>query len=108
MQSENLIDDTANFNGAPVYIFSGNNDTFYPQVYQEAQRDYYNNFNANVEYVTLDVGHEIPSIFASNQILNPSNTAYDVSGLMFQHLMSNLPSNSIPTSEWAQGDIDWW
>jgi hypothetical protein len=30
MQSENLIDDTANFNGAPVYIFSGNKDTFYP------------------------------------------------------------------------------
>lgn len=56
----------------------------------------------------MDVGHEIPSAFASNQLLNPSNSPYDLSGNMLKHLMANLQTNAIPTGEWGEGDTNWW
>ena len=46
--ADGLIDDTANFVDAPVYIFSGKNDTTYPPTYQKAQDNYYTNYGANI------------------------------------------------------------
>ena len=61
--ADSLIADTSNINGTPVFIFSGNRDTTYPPVMQEAQRDFYNNYGANVEFVSWDIGHDLPSVF---------------------------------------------
>ena len=39
-----------NLDGAPVYILSGLNDEEVPHKYQEAQRDFYQNFGANIQF----------------------------------------------------------
>lgn len=54
------------------------------------------------------MGHEIPSAFSSNKLLNPSNSAYDLAGDMLKHLTTKLKTNAIPESDWAEGDSDWW
>lgn len=92
----------------PIYIFSGSKDTTYPPLYQEAQNIFYNHFDADVEFVSKPVGHELPSAFSSNQLLNPSNSNYDVAGDLFKHIYSNLETDPIPVSSWAPGDADWW
>lgn len=50
--SQGKIDNPSNLNGDPVYIFSGKYDDRVPPAQQEAQRDYYNTFSANVDYVS--------------------------------------------------------
>ena len=42
-----------------MYIVSGQTDAAVDPTLQEAQRDYFNNYGANVDYHSLDIGHVI-------------------------------------------------
>ena len=72
MHDLNLIDDPIHLYDARVFIFSGLQDKKYPEPYQIAQRDYYLNFGANVDFVQLDVGHAFPAIYSPNEGIAPS------------------------------------
>lgn len=64
---QNLIDDPVNLQNNPVYIFSGGIDDLALPIKQEAQRDFYNNYNSNVEFVQLsDIEHHVPSKFPNS------------------------------------------
>lgn len=82
----------------PVYIFSGAlDDVVYP-VKQEAQSSFYNNYSADVEYVSkADLGHVVSSIF--------NGETYDLAGDMFTHLLFNVDTNPISTLNAA--DENW-
>ena len=49
-ESEGKVASLDNLDGAPVYILSGLNDEGVPHKYQEAQRDFYQNFGANIQF----------------------------------------------------------
>ena len=42
-----------------MYIVSGQTDAAVDPTLQEAQRDYFNNYGANVDYHSKDIGHDI-------------------------------------------------
>ena len=111
MKSAGLISNTDNLNGAPVYIFSGALDPIYGPHHQEAQRQYYDHFGANVEFVQLDVGHAVPATYPSSShwFYNPTGVAYDLSGNMLRHLITNVEGSgsSGTIREWVAADPDW-
>lgn len=72
-----------------------------PPSHQEAQRDYYNNFGSNVEYVSMEVGHTVPSIYS----LDESQRYYDLAGALFTHVLTNLQTNALPSLQ--AGDTSW-
>lgn len=49
--SDGDIDNPSNLENDPVYIFSGALDTVVRPAKQEAQRDFFDNYNANVDFV---------------------------------------------------------
>lgn len=77
----------------PVYIFSGLNDTTVVAAKQEAQEDFYENYESNIKFVQMnDTGHEVPSLF------NPDNDYdYDMAGDLFTHILTNLVTDPIST-----------
>jgi len=107
MQTFELIDETSNLNGAPVFIYSGMRDESVVPAYSLAQQIYYNNFGANVEYVSQDTGHEIPAIFSPNEGMNKSGLKYDLAGNLLKHLTTNLATGAIPVDQWAEGNPNW-
>ena len=40
--------------------------------------------------------------------MNPSNSAYDLTGNMLKYLVTNTKQNAMPEAQWADGDFDWW
>ena len=59
---------------------------------QQAQNDFYTNYNSNIDFVSKsEVGHNVPSIFRTNE----GQMAYDLAGDLFDHLLKNLEENSV-------------
>lgn len=53
------IDSTDNLDGYPVYIWSGEEDTVIPPANQEEQEEFYDNYDASVEFVSSsENGHD--------------------------------------------------
>ena len=94
------IDDPDNLANVPIYIFSGgSDDDVFPEK-QEAQRDFFEHYNANVEFVQkADVGHDVPSIFygdyCEEEDLPEDICTYDTMGALFTHILPNLETGSV-------------
>jgi predicted esterase len=87
--SDGEIAALSNLENTPIYIHSGSDDpTVYP-VYQEAQRDFFLNYNANVEFEQRETSHNIPT---------------DAAEKIFTHLYPNIEGSGI--SEIAS-DPEW-
>lgn len=98
--SQGLIDNTENLNNDPVYIFSGELDTTVIPAKQEALKDFYTNYGANIDFVSkADIGHEIPTIFDEN-----NDFTYDMAGDLLSHILTNLETNSIASLNEANAD----
>ena len=80
-----------------------------PPHHQQVQKNFYDNFGANVKFVSKDVEHHIPAIYpqSSHWFYNPLGLEYDLHGDMLKHIFTNLKSDAIPESEWAPADHDW-
>lgn len=88
-ETDGEIAATSNLAGKPIYIHSGSDDpTVYP-MYQEAQRDFFLNYNADVEFEQRATEHDIPD---------------DAVSKIFSHLYLNIDGSGI--SEIAE-DPDW-
>lgn len=88
-----MIDDPSNLSGDPVWIFSGANDPLAKPVNQVAQKEYYENYGANVNLVVYDTEHKVPTIFAEGDDF--LNTGYDTVGVMLEYLLTNLQTDPI-------------
>ena len=80
----------SNLNGKPVYIFSGLYDTTVVPARQEAQKKFFEAFNANVEFETANLGHKVPKAQVKN---------------MFEFVLTNLQTGAL--SSLAAADPDW-
>ena len=61
MSSEGKIDNVSNLNNAPVVIFSSGLDSIMPKAMQDAQKEFYENFGANVNFTyNADYQHGWP------------------------------------------------
>ena len=83
-ENNGVIDATSNLNGSPVYIISGANDDYVIPALQEAQRDYYNNYNVLMSYNSIDLHHDIPWDGMSNAL---------------QFIYENIPGSGITSDE---------
>lgn len=60
LEDRGLIDPLKNLEDSPVFISSGSNDTTVPRVWQEAQRDFYHQFDADVNFTKTKNSHCFP------------------------------------------------
>jgi len=107
MDTFDLIDPTTNLNNAPVFIYSGERDKSVTPDYSNAQRLFYNEFGANVKFVSKDTGHELPAIYSPNEGMNVSQLQYDMAGDILKHLTTNLSKGAIPPDQWKLGNRNW-
>lgn len=111
-----LIDDTANIEGAPVYIYSGTLNDVAPTKFQQAQRDIYESYGANAVYEEDDYWHVLPvdsDIIPANEcteecsgkmVCNCGNDRNDMAGSILSNLLTNIPATDI--EELAPKDLD--
>lgn len=93
-----------------MWIFSGERDPIAVPANQEAQRDYYTHFGANVSFTSYDIDHRVPTIFAEGTVdeieFSELATGYDTVGNMLEYVLTNLQTTN-PISSLNAGDTDY-
>ena len=92
LAEQGRIDATSNLDGKPIYIFSALDDPTNPPRFQEYQKDFFDHYKSNVDFVTMDgIGHTFPSIFEQSESFGPKNGAqFDLAGETLKFLLTNL------------------
>jgi len=116
LEDGSLIDPLKNLEDAPVFISSGSNDPTVPRVWQEAQRDFYKHFDADVNFTKTKNSHCFPvdrkvsdewplRTCELTYPENPSliNCKLDLAGNILKYIYGNLE----PQSEFKERTDDW-
>lgn len=72
LSAEGRIGNTSNLDGKPIFIFSALDDEVVDKKYQQFQKDFFDHYKSNVEFVTMEpLGHWLPSVFEQSSELGP-------------------------------------
>jgi predicted esterase len=109
--ADGLIDPLSNLSNMPIYIMSNKEDTTVPPQMHNAQRLFYENFGANIEFVETESRHvwpvDIPEAWGEEfgmplkeDCLERGgrtiyNCGYDSAGIMLAHTLSNIDGTTL-------------
>ena len=76
LAEQGRIDASSNLDDKPIFIFSALDDSINAAQHQQYQKDFFDYYKSNVEFVTMDgIDHTLPSIFEQSEVKSPKNGA---------------------------------